>query len=606
MLNLGGTNYVAPTLALTTAANTGFTGGASNGNLTVTGASGLNLIGTNTGATTEALNLAALTSFTYNQNQQNFNVYSTATGTGSSLAPTNVTQVTLANSNAITAAQVNLGANGSNVAVFPLSQLDLGTNNAINTGAIVVGGYRGNALLDFASGLSNPSVTLRDINGLGAVTSLTVGQNSSGGGSSFGTVDLSAGRVDAAIVTLTVGYESTGNTQTAQGAFTMGTGTMNLGSLVIADNTDANTGAVFSNGTFTQNGGSVIAKTVTLGSNRATAGTPTLTGVYNLGTATSAANLSAAAINLVANRATNAASRATLNWNNGTISTYDSSSNGGNVAGGPATQSLTISGLSGGGAGGNSTTLTLNLVDGPGVTHTFSAANGQSITVASTALITGSGALTKAGPGMLTLAGANSYTGATNVTAGTLLVNGAQSGTGLVTVSGSGTMLGGTGSLAAPVSVTTGTLDAGTNAAAAGSAASVGRLTVGALTLSNTATAVFDLSSSLLYDQVVANGNAALGGTLTLNVLSGGTFPAGQTLDLIHSTGTLSGTFAGFANMGVYTYGNNSFEALYTPTDFDLVVTAAAVPEPGTFVWLGGALLAFAMGARCRWRQRGW
>lgn len=60
--------------------------------------------------------------------------------------------------------------------------------------------------------------------------------------------------------------------------------------------------------------------------------------------------------------------------------------------------------------------------------------------------------LVKEGSGRWTLSGANTYTGTTTVSAGTLLVNGTNSGTGAVTVA-SGATLGGTGQLAGATTV---------------------------------------------------------------------------------------------------------------------------------------------------------
>ena len=178
-----------------------------------------------------------------------------------------------------------------------------------------------------------------------------------------------------------------------------------------------------------------------------------------------------------------------------------------------------------------------------------------------------------------------------SVNAGTPLVNITSSGTGTVTVRNSGSVLGGTGTLSAPVNVTTGTPNPGNNAGANGSAANVGKLTVGPLTLASTATSVFDISSGTVYDQLVANGNIALGGsTLTLDVSTANqTYTAGQVLDLFRvSTGTLSGMFSDFANGSTYTYGGETFRANYTTTDFTLTALTS-VPEPAT--WLGGATL---------------
>lgn len=199
--------------------------------------------------------------------------------------------------------------------------------------------------------------------------------------------------------------------------------------------------------------------------------------------------------------------------------------------------------------------------------------------------------LIKVGAGTQTLSGANTYTGPTSVNGGTLLINGAHSGAGAITVQNSGSVLGGGGSVAGPITVTSGgAINPGNNQGVGGSSANVGSLSVGALTLTSGGGAIFDVNSATFYDKWLASANVNLGGaSLTLNLNPNATFN-GQTLDLIHTTGTLSGTFAGISNGGVYTFGGQSFRAVYTPTDFDLV----AVPEPAT--WVGGALLLGATG----------
>ena len=247
----------------------------------------------------------------------------------------------------------------------------------------------------------------------------------------------------------------------------------------------------------------------------------------------------------------------------------------------PSQASGTIFNVTAGSASGIDLNVTGTLVDSPSITST--------------------GGM-KTGGGLIGPSGANTYNSPTTVSGGTLLVNGTSSGTGAFTVQNSGSVLGGTGTISAAVNVTTGTLNPGNSTGANGSAANAGKLTVGALTLSSTATSVIDLNSGTTYDQVQANGNVALAGTLTLNVPAQPTFTAGQVLDLFHANGgTLSGTFSNFANAGIYTYGGENFQATYTATDFELTVTA--VPEPAT--WLGGALLLGATGWNLRRRWPG-
>nr|WP_245430329.1 autotransporter outer membrane beta-barrel domain-containing protein [Rhizobium tropici] len=142
--------------------------------------------------------------------------------------------------------------------------------------------------------------------------------------------------------------------------------------------------------------------------------------------------------------------------------------------------------------------------------------------------ISGTGGVNNLGSGITTLTGTNSYTGATNVSAGTLLVSGDQSAaTGLTTVS-SGATLGGTGTIGGDVTVTNGgTLAPG----AAGNAP--GTLTInGALTLNNTSNVNVDfgqanVSGGSLNDLISVGGNLTLDGTLNVTQTAGGTFGPG-------------------------------------------------------------------------------
>jgi autotransporter-associated beta strand protein len=167
-----------------------------------------------------------------------------------------------------------------------------------------------------------------------------------------------------------------------------------------------------------------------------------------------------------------------------------------------------------------------------------------------TGTITGSGSVTKAGVGSLTLGGINLYTGTTTVNGGRLVVVGALGNAtttvGTVTVA-SGATLQGTGTLYAPV-VVNGTLEAGT-------ASNIGTLTIIDTAATNALTLiggmVVRINSATVYDQVKVTGNVSLftpPNTIapSLNVIlnyspDGGT--PFEIIDLLNSTYHETGTF---------------------------------------------------------------
>jgi uncharacterized protein with beta-barrel porin domain len=125
---------------------------------------------------------------------------------------------------------------------------------------------------------------------------------------------------------------------------------------------------------------------------------------------------------------------------------------------------------------------------------------------------------------------ANTYTGNTTVSSGTLLVNGSTS-TGAVTVNG-GT-LGGTGTIGGAVTVNSG----GTLAPGSGG---IGALTVnGNITLNAGSTNAFEVNGSTpANDVVAAGGTVTYGGVL--NIVPTGTFTNGQTFTLFSGGGAVN------------------------------------------------------------------
>ncbi|MFM8292365.1 MAG: autotransporter-associated beta strand repeat-containing protein, partial [Planctomycetia bacterium] len=170
-----------------------------------------------------------------------------------------------------------------------------------------------------------------------------------------------------------------------------------------------------------------------------------------------------------------------------------------------------------------------------------------------TGRVYGTKGLDKVGDGTLVLSGSNTYSGATNVSAGTLLINGNQaSGTGAVTVA-SGATLGGTGRTGGTVSVASG------GTLTAGAVGTVGAFTTSSVTLLDGSTFSFDINSAATpgpasADLLTVLGPLSLTGTTSLALTNLDTFQTpftqGTTLTLMNYTGGWNG--------GLFSFGGTS------------------------------------------------
>lgn len=219
-------------------------------------------------------------------------------------------------------------------------------------------------------------------------------------------------------------------------------------------------------------------------------------------------------------------------------------------------------------------------------------------------IINGAGTvqLTKSGISTLTLSGSNSYTGATSVTAGTLLIAGSLGNT-AVAVGGTG-ILAGSGTIGGAVTVNSGgQIAPGT---------SPGRLTVtNSVTIAAGGAAGFELTGATVasqYDQILMSGGASvfsLTGTNNL-VLSLTYAPAADTLFfLVDNQGSsaisgvfeeLNGVTTSLVQDAVFTLSGQQFQISYVGDvssgsmagGNDLVLKA--VPEPAAWTLLAGGL----------------
>ncbi len=213
--------------------------------------------------------------------------------------------------------------------------------------------------------------------------------------------------------------------------------------------------------------------------------------------------------------------------------------------------------------------------------------------------ISGQGGLVVAGTGTLTLTGSQNYTGTTAITSGTLALGSDASlastfiqvgGGATLDVSGvgggfslgTGQALGGTGSIAGPI-----TLGAGSHLKPGNSPGTI-TFTDG-LTLGNGT--IIDLELGTVSDLIRVSGGTLTGATgtggVTLNLTNSGGF-APNTYILFDFTGaTLSGFDIADFTLGTTIAGYDYSFAL-SGTTFSLIATAAAVPEPATYALLGG------------------
>jgi autotransporter-associated beta strand protein len=262
-----------------------------------------------------------------------------------------------------------------------------------------------------------------------------------------------------------------------------------------------------------------------------------------------------------------------LNGNNNTLNALVLA--GGSVATGAGL--LTLGGDLITNAAPSPATVSGNLSLG-GVARTFTiASGGTGSDLIVSAVVSDGGAaaaLTKAGPGTLVLAGNNSYTGATTISAGKLLVDGLQPGSSVSVAAGS--ILGGTGTIGSLTVLVGGTVSPGS---------SPGILTVnGTATFTAGSTLNIELDGTTAgseYDRLDVTGAVKLGGS-TLVVNLGFASQGGDAFTILHSPAPLSGAFAGLPEQAKFVVGLTGFQISYLGgAGNDVVLTNTAATNGG-------------------------
>jgi len=202
--------------------------------------------------------------------------------------------------------------------------------------------------------------------------------------------------------------------------------------------------------------------------------------------------------------------------------------------------------------------------------------NNRTVTVLTNTLTVGGGvagafALTKAGAGTLTLSGASTYSGATTVNGGKLLINGSTVATSAFTVN-NGTTLGGAGSITGNVTIAAGGM------LSPGADGAIGTLSMGGTLTLNGNTLFYDISN-VATDKVAVVGALTLnsGNVVTLN-LPDGSIPAG--------TYTLM-TFASKSGSGTFVLGRAYPNATLTSDNTSLFLTVGAGGTGYGLTWKG-------------------
>jgi len=201
------------------------------------------------------------------------------------------------------------------------------------------------------------------------------------------------------------------------------------------------------------------------------------------------------------------------------------------------------------GNGGTTGAIAGNLVDNSAVIFD------RSDTVTNSSTITGNGTLQQSGSGTLVLTGTSSaFTGATQVSAGSLEVDGTLGDSSTTVTVASGASVGGSGTLGGNLNV----LSGGTLAPGDPVTLHIG----GNLTLNSGSNTLFQVASTSNYDKVVVGGTATLGGNLLIQPIGGFVPTGGESFTFITATGGVSGQFSGVTNtLGnalTYTYNYNS------------------------------------------------
>lgn len=349
------------------------------------------------------VNMSGLSNLVYNVPLGTFRAGPSGGGAGAVNASALHGIATLAANNAITALNFHVNdvasSSGGGAQI-----LHLGASNTLNLANINLGtGQRNSAFLDFAA--PGSIAKIRGVTGgSSGVSTWTIGKIVDNGFDRYwtNTVDFTSGTVDATITNMLVAHADTANATLRAGnvigSFLMGSGTATISSLTLGrmtgNLTTALAGVFNVTATFSVNGGTVNATTLALTDNTipdTTVHSKIVRGTFNL----LAGTLNATTVKKGAQTGTATAITA-FNWTTGTI---------GNISGSDLLW----------------TNVPLTLLTT--ASHTFNISGANTATMDANSPISGATfGITKSGAGTLKLLAANTYSGGTTVSNGTLVV----------------------------------------------------------------------------------------------------------------------------------------------------------------------------------------
>ena len=503
-------------------------------------------------------------------------------------------------------------------------------NTGVQQGTLVLGtggSLSGSSTLTLGGASSTSGVfQLGDASGAvnATVTSLTTAAGA-------GTANAVVGG-NAAVSTLTVNNSGT----VSYGGLLGGVGT-NQNNLALIK---SGTGTLTLSGINTYNGGTTVNGGALTLANGGSAGAIRGTLTINAG----------AVVNLTAGDAlgyTSGSQVTTVNINGGTLNNAINANNGfltnfvltgGTLAETVATTGvygINFSGASGITTNASSATSTVSSrIVARGGSMGFAVADGAAandLVVSGVILSTAAGGITKTGAGTMVLSASNTYTGATIVKAGTLIVSGSLSGSSAVTVGdsanlGTSAILAGSGVVG---NVTAGAASSNTGAVIdpGNSAGVAGILSTGSLTVQNGAHLAMQIGGTTAggevstgYDQVVASSTVTLaGGDLKLTLNGSPTFSGSDVLYLIVNNSGLAvaSQFTSVTLNGLAVSDTNNivlngqrfalvYNANFAGTGSDGIandVALQAIPEPSTWVMMIGGMGMLVWSQRARRRM---